>query len=1122
MTSRFVPLHLHTETSFLDALSRPKELVARAKALEYPAIAITDHGNVHNFIHVYQACKTENIKFIPGCEFYFTHQHSDKEQKSYHLTILAKNNEGLKNLYKLLTWANIPVDQGGGFYYKPRISWHELRKYNEGLICLSGCMNSPVNRAFLEEGYELGCQIAKKFKSVFRTDFYVELQYVKEIPEHKKLLKWNRRLAKDLGIVGVATNDCHYILPEDKEVHDVMKGVGRESKYNGNEYYMKSEAEMLETFTKDEVFASGEIAKQCDVRIPLKKNHMPRFDPTLNQEQVYEKLLREVKKGWKFWKIDEKNDIKKYRLRLKTELADVKEAGLANYFMIVWDVMQFAHNNNIGVSFGRGSVGGSLVAYLLKIHVADPIEHGLIWERFWNRGRKGSMPDIDIDIDPIRRDEVIEYLRNKFGRNKVFPMMTVTRMTARVAVKDVGRSVGLPFSYMNAMTKQIDKKAKTINEAVKKSPELADITKGNDADVKKWKKEVAVLRAKWRKNKKETGKRNFEIEGKASEIETKIAERSRLLIKTFKVVNKLEGTARQRSKHACALLISDKAIFGRIPLTWDSKHKSLLTGFDMYDMEKMGYLKLDILGLANASVINRILPKGIYDILDVGFEDKKTYKIIGMGRCKGIFQFEKHLGVDWCQKMKPRNLEEIAALSAILRPGPLITGLSAKYLKNRKNGKWEYIHPDLKPVLKNTYGVMVFQEQLIEIVKRFAGYDLAKADEVRKACGKKLPEEMAKHKKSFIEGCKKNGYDQELADELWRWIEATAGYQFNKSHALAYGMMTYATAYLKANYPGEFFTTLLQLSDFGNSKQREEISELFYDAKLFGIEIKGPTLKRGNEDFELHNKKIYFGLKHIRGIGNSAIKELKNLKNASWPAVIDVRKKLKQTVVEALIFSGAFDSYGMLRSQLKAGLDFANKLTPREYKIFQSLLLSGKSVELGRGKTVCLGRATSFKGAVKKMVEFLEDENTRLKAINKNRSEIILNACYDFLSVEDEVEKRSKAAQEIFYLGIPATCSEVDIYKHENSTHKCIDIKRENDNVEISTVALIMGVNKHMTRNGNNMVFVKMADRTYMLEGLMFSDSLAKCEEILSEESVVLFEGIKRKGTFVIEQVKKL
>jgi DNA polymerase-3 subunit alpha len=1110
----------------MDALSQPEQLAQRAEELGYPAISVTDHGNVHNFIRVYQECKKRKIKFIPGCEFYFTNDHDDREQKSYHLTILAKNNKGLSNIYKMITWANVPVDKGGGMYYKPRISWVELERYSEGIICLTGCMNSPMNRKFLDEGYAAGKHVAKKLKKIFGSDLYVELQYVEEIREHAKLLKLCRRVSKELSISAVATNDCHYIKYEDKEIHDVLKSVNKGGlKYSGDDYYLKSAEEMLATFTPEEVAESVKIAEQCDVVIPLKKSHMPTFDSSISKEAAYNKLVREVKKGWKFWGINDYENVSEYRKRLKVELKDIKEADLTNYFLIVWDTVSFADRNNIGRNFSRGSAGGSLVAFCLRIGLLDPIKYGLLWSRFWNRGRKDSMPDIDLDIDSLRRGEVIEYLRNKFGKDKVFPMMTISKMKARVAVTDVARAVGLPFHYVKELTKKIDKKAKTIKEAIAKNALLDEISKGQDDDVKTWGQEVVDLEEELKSIRRNTGKRDFKVEGKIIDLQVRMAERSKKLIKTFKVAERLEKTARQRSKHACALLISDKQVFGRVPLVWDNKHKSLMTGFDMYDVEKMGYLKLDVLGVAAVTLLSKIMPNGAYDILKKGFEDEKAYDIIKEGDCKGIFQFEQGLGVRWCKKMKPGSVEEVAAVSALLRPGPLETGLSDQYCENKRTGNWTYIHEDLKPICGPTYGVMVFQEQMIKIVQKFGGFDEAHADKVRKACGKKLPEEMEKHKDDFIKGCLKNGYDADVADELWRWVEAQAGYSFNKSHAVGYGMLTYATAYLKARHTIKFFNALLQLSQFGKQKQRINISEIFYNAKLFEIDVKRPSFKVCNEDFEIKRGAIVYGLGHIKNIGKSAVAQVRKLKGLkTWGEVLLRKKGVKKPTLKALIYSGAMDHFGASRLQLDTSFEFMESFTDREKPILEGLLLTGEPVRLGK-KVVDLGKAKSVRDAVIKLSEFLEEENVELKAINSNRADKLLDACHGFLAQDEneELTTKAKAGYEIFYLGIPATCSEVDVYNNDDKTHSCREIRDKlKSGRTAKTIGIIMDVSRKIDRHGNDMAFIKVADSTYMIECCVFHKVLDRCDDKIELGRAVMVEGKKSRGSLIADRITAL
>lgn len=1145
MKKLFVPLHLHTDASFLDSMSTPPKLVARAKELGYTALAVTDHGNTHNFIRMHQECKKADIKFIPGCEFYFTNDHKENTDWSYHITILAQNNKGLKNLYRLTTWSNVPVDMGGGFYRRPRTSWKELERYSEGLICLTGCMNSPVNQTFLTDGYRWGKKVAQKLHKIFGNNLVVEIQNVNEngtkyIPEHDKLMKYGRRLADDLGLRRVATNDSHYIMKEDERAHEVLKCIstgnrlsdavakdGRPGriKFRGHDYHLKSDEEMRKKFDAEEIDASADIADSCNVKFKLKQNYMPRFDTNITELEAYNKLVQLVKKGWYFWKFYKKNkkDRKTYIDRLRMELKDIQEAELTDYFLIVWDAMKFVDDNKIGRGFSRGSAGGSLVSYCLKVCLVDPIEYGLYWERFWNRGRKGSMPDVDLDICVDRRDEVITYLRDKFGKSKVFPMMTVGKFKPKVAIKDVGKAQGLSFDYVNVLGKKVPPKPKSIEDAIERSEKLAMAAKGVDEEVAEWKQQIKDLKKRRKQLEKGDGER-FRIEGQLIDLDNRTVERSNKLVKTFEMAKKLEMVAKQRGKHACALLISNKPVMGRVPLVWDTKHKSLMTAFDMRDLENMGYLKLDVLGLATATLISRILPNGIYDIIAKGFEDKKVFNLIGTGNCKGIFQLESHLGRKYAKMMKPVNLEEVSDLVSILRPGILETGLTDQYLKNRRKGSWKLVHEDLRPIFDPTYGIMCYQEQMLEVVKTFGGFDLSHADLIRKACGKKLPEEMEKHEKDFTAGCESNKYEPHVIDKLWEWINAAADYTFNKSHGVGYGMMTYATAYLKCHHTLDFFTVLLQMCHYSKNKPREEISEIFYDAKLFDIKVIGPSLRLCNADFKNNGKVIQFGMKHIRNIGDSASQELQKFKDANWAEIVINRKRLKKQVVEALIYSGSLDYTNLTRLEMIEAINFANAMTDKESAILESLLLHGRNVTMGK-KIVKLGKAKNFYDAVETIYEFLEGENREMKAITCNRAEKLRDICATYLdSFEpgEEMSFRDKAGKEILYLGIPATCSEVDLYEHKRSTHTCIEVKRASSSTEVCVIAVIMDISRKTDRKGKPMAFIKLADKTYMIEGMMFSQAIEKFDDQLQEGKVVLVKGKKSRGSLLVDRVKKL
>jgi DNA polymerase-3 subunit alpha len=1145
---QYISLHTHSDASFLDSLNKPKDLARKTKELGSSALAVTDHGNVHNYIKLYKECKKQGIKFIPGLEFYFTEKHANKERKSRHITILAMNNKGLETIYQLSSLSNIPVDQGGGFFYRPRIDWEMIEKYHEGLICLTGCLNSPVNHQFGQnKDYEAGKDVAKRLLRIFGYDkLFVELQNVNEedieyIPEQTIILEYSRKLAVDLGLRTCATNDCHYINQEDSFAHEVLKAIdakgtlatpiadpriGKRGRlvYNGYDYYMRSAEDMSKKFTPTEIKTTQEIANMCDVNFPLKQNHMPKFDPNLNSMQVMEKLKEEARKGWAELELGSKSNKQEYIDRIHIELKDIAEAGLQDYLMIVWDVVKFCLNNNIPVNRGRGSAAGSLVCYLLRITDIDPIEFGLIWERFWNRGRKDSMPDIDIDTSIRRRDEVIKYLRGKFGEDQVYPMMTMSTMTTKQAIKDVGKVLGLSFAYVNELTDHVPHKCKSINQAIEENDVIKEASDGVDNDIKKWEKEIRRLRKISREYNKE----------KIRELENQVVERQKILKKTFENAKKLEDNARQRSAHACALLISNKPALGNIPLCYDAKNKKMLTAFDMYDLEDLGYLKLDILGLKTIDVCEEIYP-GIVRGLKK-FDDPKVYELIGDGKTKGIFQLETALGKQWCKRIKPQNILELAALTAILRPAVLEVGMADEYVKNRATEDITYIHEDLEPLLNSTYGCMIYQEEMLEIVKTFAKFDLSKADLLRKACGKKLPEEMKTYEEEFTNGCIKNNYDKALTKKLWEWINATAGYSFNKSHAVCYGILAYTTAWLKLYYPEKFFLAMLKYSD-NEQKPQEEIKELFFDAKTFGIELKPPQMFRGNSAFELQGKNIYFGMKYIKSIGESSLKSIKNTKNGNWENLLIDSKKIgiKRDVLIALILSGALDYLGLKRYEMRTQFDFfhgennEHGLTDREIQIIKHIVRRNPPSIIKRTKDktfdIKLPQANNIVVAIKHLKHFLKNENIEAKIINSRRAKLLKDRCKNFLDNYDSNKEYSvveKAAYEDFYLGVPVTCAKTDIYHHHEKTHDIIGIEREMNNIGICTIAIVNKITEKTDRNGKKMAFVGIEDKTFCMDAILFAKAYEGYRRLLDVGKVVLLYGVKRKDYFIINKIGSL
>lgn len=1128
---------LHTHTYFtnlnvIDAITSPEDLAKRAKQLGHKAICHNDHGNASAAIKMYEAAQKYKLKYIGGVEFYFTEDHAEKERKSNHLTAIALTNSGLSNLYRMITWSNVPVDKGGGYFYRPRISWKELEKYNKDILILSGCMSSIINKRFAENDYDAGKEYAKRFISIVgKNRFFVELQNTNEngniyIPEQEIILELSRKLAKDLRLKSVASNDSHYLYKDDSFAHEVLKAIASKATlntpildhtnpqkgparivFNGFSYHIMSDEEMRYKFADEEVNMSGKIADMIDISIPLKQNHMPRFDPSLSDDEVMELLIEECRNGWKRFNINKKANKKEYLERLKKEFKDIKDASIQNYLMIVWDTIRAAKERNIPTGFARGSVGGSLTAYLLGItQGVDPVKYGLIWERFWNRGRIGSPPDIDLDFPIDRREEIVEYLRNKFGKDKVFPIMTMGTMAVKQAIKDVGKVLGLSFDYMNVLTKHVPHKCTSIQESIDKSKYLKGAEQGIDDDIIKWKKELNNV----------SSREGFQ----PTNIKRKIANREKILKKTFEIAKRLENIVRQRSCHACALLIADEPIMGKIPLCWDAANKKFLTGFDMYDIEKLGYLKLDILGLKTLSVVDRILPNGIQTIINHGFEDESLYKLISRGDTKGIFQLETQLGKSWCKKVKPQSLQDLSALVSIIRPAVLETGLANQYVKNKNTGECEYIHDDLEPILEDTHGILCYQEQAINIAKQFAGFSLEDSDLLRRAIGKKLPKEMAKLKEKFVDRVSKKYDNEKLAEELWAWLEAGAGYSFCHAHAIGYAMMAYTTAYCKHYHTKEFFEAMLQLSK-NEQKPQEEISELFYDAKLFNVKICQPSLKEKNMDFELIDGKIHYGLKHIKHIGNSSMKKIKQSNVGSWRDLLNNIHLFKKDVLQALILSGALDYLDVSRSEMKARVDFIQSLTEKEYAFLLSIIDDKEHKFSSKKKFRCEHKSLTFKEAIHNIYMFLQNENKKMKAINSRRAIKLKEICEKYFD-SHKFSSREKLGYEMYYLGIPVTCTTVDLYDDHRKTHSILEISREMNFKGVGSVGIINKITKRLDKNNKPMAFVGMFDSTYMMDIILFNSSFEKYKDIIKEGKIFYMQGSKKRDSLIVDIMEEL
>lgn len=1128
----YVSLHNHSHYSLLDSCAKPEEAIARAHELGQNSYALTDHGNMYGAVKVYDECTKRGIKPIIGSEFYFTNEHGEKERKSRHITLIAQNNVGLSNLYKMTTWANVPVDQGGGFFYRPRISWKEMEKYSEGVICLTGCMNSPSNHAFVHDGYNDGKDHVKHMMSIFGKDrTFVEVQLVNEknkiyIPEQELILSNCRQVAKELDLRAVATNDGHYVLPTDSFAHEVLKAIDARATlktpvvdhakgqtkgrlvFSGFDYYIRTKEQMLEKFTAEEVQASQDIADSVNISMEFGGMKTPKYKG-LSSEECMKELKELCQKAWKEMGIDQKPNVQEYIDRIKLEFSEVEDADLQHYFMICYQVCKFCDDKDILRGFGRGSCAGSLVLYLLGVTLyADPIEYNLLWERFWNHGRKGSMPDVDLDIQIDRRDEVLEFLKEEFGRDRVLPMMTLNTLSSKGVIKDVGKVMGLDHGYLNRLTKNVPDKNKGLQDVINRVDVFADAEKGIDEDTKKWAQEA--------KNDPK----------QAPFLKAQIAERKKALQKTFEVAKRLEGVNRNRSTHACATLISDESLFGAIPCCWDANKKSLLTGFDMYDIEKLGYMKLDLLGLKTLSVVARTMP----DFRDrvVGFDDEDVYRSISRGNNKGIFQLESKLGENWCRKVKPTNIEELAAVLSLIRPAVLESGLADQYLRNKNSGEFMSIHPDLDPIFEETYGIMLYQEQMLEVVKKFGGFDLKEADSLRKAVGKKIPELMQSFKQKFLDGCIRKYKNGPLADELWSWIEKGAEYGFNKSHALTYAMMAYTTAYAKFHEPQKFYCSLLQLSE-NEQKPQEEISEIFYDAKLQKISIKPPSLIHSEDDFSISGDDIYFGLKSIKKVGKASVKVVKDIYDDSMSTEDFVLglKGAKKDVAEALIYAGALDFLDVERVKLHSTVQFLKGLTAKEFNVMSVIANGGGEVDLSTAKTTKKVEVPGAEGVFNAMplfMKWLNTTNLTQKVVNAKRI-VKVQELYDELVAQnkDSNKYRTMAAKELLYVGIPLKYCEVDIYEDKRATHTVINVKHEMPKKRFSMIAIITSVSAKTDKNGNRMAFLKLSDKTYSLDAILFSEAYNRSKTALKEGNVCFIEGkVGRDGSPLIESVQSL
>ncbi len=1039
----FVHLHVHSEYSLLDGVCKITSLVDKAKALGMNSVALTDHGVMYGVVDFYKYAKSQGIKPIIGCEVYTASRTlydktPDKDSSYGHLVLLAKNETGYKNLIKLVS-----IGFTDGYYYKPRIDMNVLKKHSDGIVALSACLSGDIPKLILNNDFDGAVEKAKEYIEIFgKDDFYLELQE-HNIPEQKNVNIKLIRISKMLGLKLVATNDVHYVEKNENYVQDVLVCIqtgttlNDESrmKFNSDEMYFKSEEEMLENFKSipEAISNTQEIADKCNVDFCFTNRFLPRF--TLDEGVDSAKYLNDL--CFEGLKNRYESPSEEAVSRLEYELNVINTMGFTDYFLIVWDVIKFARDNDIPVGPGRGSAAGSLVSYCLKITDVDPIKYSLIFERFLNSERI-SMPDIDMDFCYERRQEVIDYVTKKYGEDHVAQIITFGTMAAKAAIRDVGRVLGMSYSSVDSIAKLIPKNPKiTLKESFEKNKQLPEAY-NSDPEVRKL-------------------------------IDTSYA---------------VEGKPRHASTHAAGVVITDKPVYEYVPLYRNGDIIS--TQFTMTTLEELGLLKMDFLGLRTLTVIKdaiKLSGENI-DIENIGFDDEEVYKMIGNGDTDGVFQLESAGMKKFMRDLKPHSIEDITAGISLYRPGPMDS--IPMYIENKNNrDKVTYLHPLLEPILNVTYGCIVYQEQVMEIVRRLAGFSMGQADQVRRAMSKKKEKDMIKAKHDFLYGNEtapgaiKLGIEEKTAIEIVDRMMDFAKYAFNKSHAAAYAVVAYRTAYLKCHYPVYFMAALL--SSFIDNT--DKITEYIEICKKFGIEVIKPDVNESIDVFSVSGKKIRIGLVSVKNVGRTFVNDLIRERDANgnfkdfedFCMRMTRYSTINKRAIECLIKSGALDSLGELR---------INMLQTYE-----------------RTLEICQDENRS---TVDGQVSFFGEEEE--KALSpKKKNDVKELSLVVRLSLEKEVMG--------FYVSGHPLDNYINIYK-DKVTADSFDVRNagtEESELDDSSSVVIAAVIEErkisLTKTRKEMLTGRISDRRGSCEILVFPNALEKVKNELTEGAVVLIYG---------------
>ncbi|MBW3564551.1 MAG: DNA polymerase III subunit alpha [Acidobacteria bacterium] len=931
----FVHLHQHTQYSLLDGASRPAALAARVAELGMPACAITDHGNLFGAVEFYEAMVAVGVKPIIGCETYMAfgsrlerlgqeNQQADAGSNN-HLILLARNETGYRNLVKLVSAGFLE-----GFYYKPRIDKELLDRHREGLICLSSCLKGEVSQALASDDYERAKKAALEYKEILGADnFFLEIQD-HGIPDQQKIIPMMARLGKETGLQLVATNDSHYLHRDDSFAHEVLLAIGtgkslddeRRMRFHSDDFFIKGPDEMKEVFSAypQAIENTLAIADRIDLELEASGHHLPEFPVPEGYDidsyfvetvqRGLDRRLEQMRPPGAEWR--KAHPVEHYQDRIDKEIGIIRNMGFQGYFLIVWDFIRFAKEAKIPVGPGRGSAAGSLVAYALEITNVDPLDFELLFERFLNPERI-SMPDIDIDFCMNQRGRVIEYVRDKYGAENVAQIITFGTMAARSVVRDVGRVLGVPYAVVDKIAKMIPMGETTLSEARESVPMLSEAIRNDD--------QIGQL---------------------------------------IDIAERLEGLTRHAGMHAAGVVITPKPVTDYVPL-YRTNRDEIVTQFDMRVVEKMGLLKMDFLGLRTLTVIDQAirtvkLQDGIeIDIDAIPLDDPEVYRIFQEGRTKGVFQFESGGMVDLLRRVRPEKFEDLAALNALYRPGALDAGMVDEFVK-RKTGKSKarFVVPVMKEILEETYGVIVYQEQVMEIAREVAGFSLGEADLLRKAMGKKKKEIMEEQREKFVAGAKARGYPEEKATEIFNFIEPFARYGFNKSHSVAYALIAYQTAWLKAHHPRHFMAALMS----SEMDKTDSVVKFMGEAASLGISVLPPDVNESNEAFTVVGGDVRFGLAAVKGVGLGAVESILQARREQgrfeslleFCEAVDLRACNKR-VVEALIKSGSFDGFGEPRRSLFEKLERVTEqaLRSREEKAMgQTSLFGGVPVATPR------------------------------------------------------------------------------------------------------------------------------------------------------------------------------